>query len=245
MESIWEYKDGIRLKNLVSFNGKHSEFVMNVIEKCCVFPEGALKYVDLHCNMDVLQYHNPPEVEVVKKYFETSSPKNVLELGCGLGRSSVGFYKRFPLWKQTHFYLLDGNSGDKQICNVNYESQSFYNDLKLTKEFCLLNGIPAEQIHILDAEKLEVFSSIPNIEFDFVYSFLSIGFHWPITMYLKKLLPHLHSGSILCFGIRPKKSDAFRRFNDYQINRISKDVFDILEITTRGSFDSRLVLRRK
>ena len=219
---------------------------MNKASTVCVFPEGALEYVKLHCNMDVDQYHNPPELESVKKYFENSSPKNVLELGCGLGRSSVGFHRTFSSWRRTHFYLLDGDSGKKQICSVNYESyKSFYNKLELTEEFCLSNGIPMEQIHILNAEKLEIFSSIKDIKFDFVYSFLSIGFHWPVGLYLKKLLSHLHSSSILCFGIRPATSSRFCKFNDYQISQIPKDVFDILEVTTKSSYNSILVLQRK
>jgi len=246
-KTFWEYRGGIRLKGIVPFTGNAiSEFAADNLKGCCVFPEGALKYVKLHCNMDVMQYHNPPENEFVKKYFENESPNNVLELGCGLGRSSVGFYKAFSSWKKTNYFLLDGDSGNKQIDNINYGSnKDFYNKLDLTKKFCLANEIPIEQINILNAENPEVFSSITNIKFDFVYSFLAIGYHWFINLYLEKLLPFLHSGSILCFGIRPAKSEKFKDFNKYQIDRVSKDLFDILEVTTKGDFDSRLILRKK
>lgn len=245
-KTFWEYKNGKRLKNNVNYTGKHSEFAMDILKGCCVFPEGALEYVKLHCNMDIFQYHNPPEIESVKEYFENSSPKNVLDLGCGLGRSSVGFYKAFPSWSNTHFYLLDGDSGKKQICRVNYEAHnSFYNNLRLTGEFCLANGISAEQIHILNAEESNPFSSIEDTKFDFVYSFLSIGFHWPIDLYLEKLLLYLSSGSILCFGIRPATTEGWCKFNAHQLKSIPEDKFDILEATTKGDFDSRLVLRMR
>jgi len=245
-KTFWEYKGGIRLKNNTTFSGKHSEFVSDVLKRCCIFPEGSIEYVKLHCNMDIFQYHDPPEIKVVKKYFENFSPENVIELGCGLGRSTVGFYKAFPSWKNTQFYLLDGNSGKKQICQTHYKSSdSFYNDLKLTKEFCLANGILSERIHILNAEKPNPFLFIGDVKFDFVYSFLSIGFHWPISLYLKKLLQYLHSGSILCFGIRPMTSEKYCKFNTYQIESVPKDKFDILEVTTKSSFDSILALRKK
>lgn len=212
--------------------------------RTCVFPNGTLKYVELHCNNDFSLYTDPPEIDNVRKYFENKSPRNVLELGCGLGRSSVGFYNVFPSWEKTNFFLLDGDSGEKQIAFIRTNGyKDFYNDLKLTKEFCLWNGISKDQIRILNAEELDPFLSVEDIKFDFVYSFLAIGFHWPISLYLEKLLPYLYSNSILCFGIRSFKFLKDQKFNDNQINNISNN-FEILEVIKKGSQDSLLVLRK-
>ena len=214
-----------------------------------IFSERILKYIKLQCNDVRSLYNDPPEIESVKGYFENVSPKNVLELGCGLGRVSAAFHKTFPLWAETNFYLLDGDSGTEQIAGISYDSdKSFYNSLKLTEEFCLINGIPRNQIVLINAEHAEPFSLIENVKFDFVYSFFAIGFHWPIDLYLERLLPHLNSGSILCFGIRPNifyAKDRCKKFNAYQLNSVPQDLFEILELTVDEFHSSKLVLRKR
>lgn len=212
-----------------------------------IFSKEILKYVKLQCNDIQSLYSDPPEINGVKKYFKNVSPKNVLELGCGLGRVSVAFYNAFSLWAKTNFYLLDGDSGIKQIAGINYNSnKSFYNSLKLTKEFCLVNGIPRNQIMLINAEQMESFSFTEGIRFDFVYSFFAIGFHWPIDLYLERLLPYLNSDSILCFGIRPNiyAKAKCKKFNTYQLNSVPRNLFEVLELTTDKLYGSKLILRR-
>jgi len=212
-----------------------------------IFSNEILKYMKLQCNEVQSLYSDPPEIKVVKKYFENVSPKNVLELGCGLGRVSVAFYKAFSLWAKTNFYLLDGDSGTEQIAGINYDSnKSFYNSLKLTEEFCLINGVPRNQIVLINAEQIGPFPFTKSIKFDFVYSFFAIGFHWPIDIYLERLSPYLNFGSILCFGIRPNiyAQDQCEKFNTYQLNSVPRNLFEVLELTTDKLYSSKLILRK-
>jgi SAM-dependent methyltransferase len=209
-----------------------------------IFPPSSYKYVSLHCNNNLELFINPPEINMVQEYFAKASPENVLELGCGLGRVSLGFYKRFKTWRDTEFWLLDGNSGDKQICGVDSSDGSYYNDLHVTLEFCYINGMPDEHINLINMEDKHPFDEV-FIKFDFVYSFLAIGFHWPIDWYLKRIDPFIRSGTILIFGIRPHNKAEYVWFNKRQFRAIP-DCFEVLKtVTTRGRRDNFIVLRRK
>lgn len=208
--------------------------------------EAAYKYVKLHCNGHLEKYIYPPEIDIVRKYFAKTSPKNVLELGCGLGRVSIGFYRAFRNWQQTNFWLLDGNSGNIQVADVDSPDGSFYNSLDQTAKYCLANEMLAKQIYILNAEKQDVFDRVKDaaIKFDFVYSFLAIGFHWPMDWYLSRIDPFIRSGTILIFGIRPDDKPRFRRFNTRQICAMP-DCFSVLKIVTEKETENFIVLRRK
>jgi len=210
-------------------------------------PDTVLKYFQLQCNGNPKYYLNLSEVEQVRPFFDGLIPKNILELGCGLGRCSIAFYEAFPSWKKAKFYLLDGNSGSSQICGINYTAEnSFYNKLEMTKEFCLYNGMSPNQFHILNAEDEEVFHGCETVVFDVVYSFLAIGFHWLLELYLERLLPHLQKGSILFFGIRPNNTPEFTAFNSYQITNMPKGEFDILDYTSgKDKKPSYLVLLKR
>lgn len=208
-----------------------------------IFPTNSYDYVNLHCNGKLQMYINPPEINIVREYFENAFPENVLELGCGLGRVSLGFYNEFKNWRDTNFWLADGNSGKIQVADVDSPDGSYYNNLKATQSFCYKNGIPNAQIELVNLEDSEPFDDM-NDEFDFVYSFLAIGFHWPIDWGLRRINPFIRSGTILIFGIRPDTKQRFFRFNELQIEAIP-DCFQVLKIKTTKVKDNFIVLRRK
>lgn len=209
-----------------------------------VFPECSYEFVKLHCNSNIGLYVDPPEISMVQRYFRNATPKNILELGCGLGRVSLGFYKKFKNWRDTNFWLADGDSGHIQIADVDSPNRSYYNDLKATYSFCYRNGIPNKQIKLINTEYAEPFDDV-KIKFDFVYSFLAIGFHWPIDWYLKRIDPFIRSGTILIFGIRPDDKPRFRRFNTLQISAIPDCFYTLETVTNRGQRNNFIVLRRR
>lgn len=185
-----------------------------------IFPDNVLPYVKMQCNDDFFIYENPPYVQVAEPFLATLSPKYCLELGAGIGRMSLYFYKRFN-WNNTKFYLQDGDAGDVQYGGIRYSNDSeYYNSFEATDSFCRTNGL----------ENFSVIQDIGTIaeKIDFVYSFASIGFHWHINLYLDKLLPHLTAESRLLFEIKAPKTqedevDAttlreYQAFFDDQIN---------------------------
>lgn len=74
---------------------------------------------------------------------------------------------------------------------------NWYNDLNLTKEFCELNGL--KNFTIIDL-KNEDLSKLKNI--DLVYSFMAVGFHYPIEDYLTILKQIMNKDGLMIFGVR-------------------------------------------
>lgn len=206
-----------------------------------IFPENVKKYTDLQCNDALFKYTDFPELKNIEDRLKTLEPNNVLEIGAGIGRASVYLFKYFN-WINTNFYLLDGNSGDKQINGVNYESKdSFYNSIDAAKEFCESNGL--FKVWFLNAEK-EDWKEV-NVKFDLCYSFLAIGFHWPVGLYLNAIYDLLVDNALLIFGIRPV-AEKFDKFMNSQIKDIGVDKYKIVEIKRekRGSRSSIMILRK-
>jgi SAM-dependent methyltransferase len=147
----------------------------------------------------------------MEKYIVNLKVENILELGCGVGESSVYFFNKFDNLKESTFYLLDGDSGNKSIYYINYDSdKDFYNSMSATKEFCETHNL---RNHVLINYEKE---DIPEVKFDLVYSTFSIGFHWPVSLYLEKIKNNLNEGALLLFHIRGKnnkKKDDFKKWN--------------------------------
>lgn len=162
------------------------------------FPDSVLPYVEMQCNNDFHIYEEPPYVEVVEDFLTALNPRHCLELGAGLGRMSLYFYKRFN-WQNTRFYLQDGDTGDKQYGGIRHSQEDeYYNAFDATDCFCKANGL-ANFAAIQDVQNL------PD-KIDFLYSFASIGFHWHINLYLDKILAHLNPHARLLFEIRAPKT---------------------------------------
>ena len=174
-----------------------------------IFPESARRYVDLQCNGDVSQFTSPDCYSAIREFIGLEQPRTCLELGCGLGRMSVFFLKKLN-WHGTKFYLLDGDSGTVQISGVRgNRCGEFYNSLQATRDFCQQNGMLHPQV-IREVSQIE--QSI-----DMCYSFLSIGWHWSIELYLDSILDHLAEDSLVIFQIRNLGDTGMDHFREQQI----------------------------
>lgn len=205
------------------------------------FTNDTKKYVKLHCNNRIEDYSDCPEVQVVLKWLKKLNPNNVLEIGAGLGRVSV-YLKNACKWNETKFYLLDGDSGDKQIAYT-HDSVSpdhFYNSIKAAKDFCTSNGIENKNLVLLNAEKEDWLKL--QIKFDLVYSFKAIGFHWPINDYLNKIYKLLVKDAILIFDIRRFKNENTIEFNCKQFMMIDNDKYKFKRIAINKNYDKSMLL---
>ena len=161
-------------------------------------------------------------LEMIKHIILLEEPKNILELGCGVGSTSVYFFNKLNNLKNSTFYLLDGDSGEKCICSLNYKSsKDYYNSMLATKQFCDKNEM--KNYVLINYEE----ENIPEVKFDLVYSTFAIGFHWPISLYLDKLKSHMNKGSILLLNIRgnrskTKRKNDFKKWNNHQIKCVKK-----------------------
>jgi len=204
------------------------------------FPEEVQKYIDLQCNDKKEDFLQLSEIEGIEGYLKDLNPKIALDVGSGIGRASVFLFKYFN-WKDTLFVLADGDSGDKQLSGIRTGESDFYNSLEVTGLFCRSNGMENVEIFNLEKCKWEDLSYRP----DLVYSFLALGFHWPINSFLEDIHPLLKNSCLLIFGLRggKKAKDWINR----QIERIDSNKYQIIEFYSgseekRGNF---IVLEKK
>ena len=198
------------------------------------------KYIDLQCNGDTTIYSELPEIKYIDYYIRDLEPDSVLDIGSGIGRVSVYFFKKYG-WINTKFNLLDGNYGDKQICGIRNEHGEFYNSFEMAKVFCKSNGLI--NINLLDANN-NAWEKYNFKKLSFVYSFLSIGFHWPLDFYLDKIYPLLSLGAIVIFGMRgiEKKEWVYKQIID--IDDKKYEILKFVHVPTINR-ESVLILRKR
>ncbi|MDD5502454.1 MAG: class I SAM-dependent methyltransferase [Candidatus Thermoplasmatota archaeon] len=134
---------------------------------------------------------------------------NLLEIGCGIGGVSLGFYIYYQ--KQTNLYMLDKNKIDE---NLHYGFDDFYmgyNNMAVTKEFLTTNGVNERHITLIDIEK----DKFPSTNFDIVASSLSWGYHYPLDMYISEVLKNLNKNGLLIIHLRKKRREQWETLNRF------------------------------
>jgi SAM-dependent methyltransferase len=140
------------------------------------------------------------EVFAMLERYLPNPPKRILDIGCGYAHISEMFQKKYG----TELYLLDGDiSGNSAHTSraAKYgavEDFMFYvstDDLK--KEW------DRKGMHytFLDANNIDIPN---NVEFDLVYSWISCGFHYPVSTYKKLIQKHTTAQSTIIMDFRRK-----------------------------------------
>jgi len=103
---------------------------------------------------------------------------SMLDIGAGLGGIDALIYKNNPM---ATFYLLDkdGEYGSKVGWHDDAKAFGAYNSFSETRNFLRANNVPDESAHLI--------TEIPDQTFDLVTSFLSWGFHYPVSTYLEEV----------------------------------------------------------
>ena len=163
------------------------------------------------------------EVETFK-CFLPNYVKNIMDIGCGLGIININLKKIFS--NKINFFLLDKNRIDKKIkygFSKNYES---YNDLNETKKILLENDIENTCIHIFDVEKPII---IPE-KIDLVISLKSMGYHYPIEIYLDLFKKCCSKNTIFIFDVSEEyynENLIKKYFQDFKIIYEEKSIHSL------------------
>ena len=160
--------------------------------------------------------------EWVEKLLKDIKPEVVLDIGAGVGRASVWLFKKYE-WKDTMFVFLDGDEGKKQYEGVRKNKGEYYNNWDIGIKFCKANNLT--DVSYEAPEDIPLFKMFKN-EFDLIYSFLAIGFHWKIDLYLNDLYPLCHKNTILIFGLRGTEKKSWV---EGQIERIDPKKYKVLK----------------
>ncbi len=136
----------------------------------------------------------------------TTPPKRILDIGCGLAWESRKFADKY----NTELWLLDGDvhfNENKDIKHSNHgkwhstpDTLLFYHSLEYLNEEFQKAG--TKNYHLLDVNNF----TIPNdIKFDLITSWLSCGFHYPVSTYRDLILKHSHENTVVAMDLRITK----------------------------------------
>jgi SAM-dependent methyltransferase len=141
----------------------------------------------------------------------SSPPKRILDIGCGNAYISEMFQKKYG----TELYLLDGDFSSnlksaKRIAKYGaVEDFMFYSDVDDLKKEWDSKGIVYT---FVDANDIKIPS---DVTFDLVYSWLSCGFHYPVSIYKDLIKKHTTDDSVIVMDFRRKTLDE--QLKDFDI----------------------------
>ena len=116
----------------------------------------------------------------IEKFIEKSD-KLFLSIGGGLGGLEAIINKKK---NNTLFYFIEKNYISKKVkYGWDHKNLEGYNNLNLQKFFLINNGFDNKKIEIIDFD----LDSLPNIQFDFIISLLSLDYHYDFNIYLDYL----------------------------------------------------------
>lgn len=145
-----------------------------------------------------------------------SAPTAILDLGGGLGRTSVALHEWYGS-PNICYNVADGDllSEGEFTGGWKPRQQEWCNDLLLTRKFLEANGLRASQIFVRDLMGPDdCFEHMLPV--DLVISTLAVGFHWPIEPWLPRLEGVICEGTRLIFGVRRGKYGPGTRFDGFE-----------------------------
>ena len=156
----------------------------------------------------------PEEIEKRTNYdirdlipFIPDEVNNIIDLGCGTGRLSIGLNKCLPELN-AKYWLLDGDVGSLD-CPIYWETYNddkprFYNVASLTKRMCDINGLKNYEFIKINDD----FSPVTMPEkSEFLFSNRSIGWHFPLKTY-EDIFPKILKDKAICVFTWRKGTDT-------------------------------------
>ena len=138
---------------------------------------------------EMYQKEKRKNFEILDAYL-TVPPKRILDIGCGLAWESRWFNEKYG----TELWLLDGDTNNnknksKSARPVSYHSTPntflFYHSLETLDQE--LKKLKTQNYKLIDCNNI----NIPeDIKFDLITSWVSCGFHYPVSIYRDLILKH-------------------------------------------------------
>jgi hypothetical protein len=130
---------------------------------------------------------------------------NILDIGCGKAYESREFNKKY----KSNLWLIEGNSTNNTdlatASKGKYHSSAdeflYYFPIDSVKKE--LDNLNTQNYTLLDcSNKIELSE---DLKFDLITSYLSCGYHYPLSTYKELILKHSHKDTKLVFDIRNRK----------------------------------------
>jgi len=169
--------------------------------------------------------------------FLPDSVNNVLDIGCGIGLINIPVYHKY---ENPHIYLLDKTELDTTKISGFNQAYKFYNSMDAAKNTLNENGVKESNIHLYEADS---HLSLYNIEFDLIYSFLSCGWHYPISTYIGLMSKTLSPSGRLIVDIRHNTNQLEVLEEHFSL---VEQIYNYAESKhTGGNIGDRYVFRKK
>jgi len=147
------------------------------------------------------------EYQVLKPFLQAMPhPQKALELGPGIGRSAIFFWKTLG-WTETMFDLYEATSLQAKYSVLGpREKDTFCGNIPFLERVLAYNGLTRYQI--CNATDYDYsLSKLPG-PYDLIYSFYAVGFHWSLEHFIDEILALMREGAVGFFTI----PDTFRGF---------------------------------
>jgi hypothetical protein len=150
--------------------------------------------------------------ELVSNYLKTP-PTVLLDIGCGLAWESRMFNENFG----TELWLLDGNQDNNDDISDDRSFRKYHKTADTFKFYQPLENLKTEldkmntqNYHLVDADNI----IIPNnLKFNLITSYLSCGFHYPVSTYRNLILKHSDSNTKIIMTLRTSQADLEENIN--------------------------------
>jgi hypothetical protein len=148
------------------------------------------------------------------------TPRRVLELGPGLGRSAV-FFSRKLGWRETEWHFYDATGDDRPVPYTTLgprSRHSFYGDLANLERCLRFNGLT--NYRLFDAKKVDFTKETLPGPYDVVFSLFAIGFHWSLRHFLDDVLGVMGQNAVAFFTV-PNDFEAFDALQELSTNIVA------------------------
>ena len=170
------------------------------------------------------------EYLLIKPYLP-SNIEAILDIGCGIAGINVFIYNHYK--NNINIYLIDKTSTHELIHYDFNKTGAFYNSLAAAKQVLINNSVNADHIHLQEVTEDNSISFV--VKFDIVISFISWGFHYPMSTYLEATYQKLKVNGVLIIDIRKNtggENEILQKFGNFKI------------IHTTSSYDRVLAIKQ-
>lgn len=161
-------------------------------------------------NSDGYQSHKRAGFAALDSYL-TQPPARILDIGCGLAWESRLFNTKY----NTEIWLLDGDVAANQNKDPEKANHGkwhkdpagllFYHSIDFLDQE--LQESSVTNYHLVDVNNINIPA---DVKFDVITSWLSCGFHYPVSTYRELILKHSHANTVIAMDLRITKQSIDR-----------------------------------
>lgn len=170
-------------------------------------------------------------------FLPSTVPERVLDIGCGMALYDTFVFERYDWDPKVSIYLFDKSTDEVHSAEFrgqgfNPDGQfSFYTSLECARQTLVDNGALAKQVHAVSVSETAL-DAFDSNSFDFVFSLLSWGHHYPIHTYLTSVKRIMKNNAKLLVDLRYKRKGLLSTFSE----RHPKTMAVVVQACEGGAF---------